>query len=324
MPVEIEDHTVRTHDGWTLTLHRGISTTPPAAPGRPVVFVPGYGMNGYIFRYHPSAPSFMEALLEAGLDPWSVDLRGSSTSQRSARGPRGVRLADQAFVDLPVVLDHVCRTTGFEQVDAIGCSLGGSLLYAYGAGLPSHRLRRLVTMGTPLRWTPSAMTRAVTLLGPTVGRIPMVGTRRLSRFALPIAANLVPSALSIYLNPRITRTRPAHLLTRTVEDPIGDINREVARWMRAGDLVLDGMDVTRALGSFRAPLLVIVGSGDGICPRDAALAALEHTGGPVESLEIHHPDGEPVGHADLFISDIAPSTVFPEVARWLKADRAEP
>lgn len=312
--MNVEDHTVVTHDGWKLQLHRG--TRPGATPGQPVVFVPGYGMNGFIFRYHPGATSFMEALLNRGLDPWSVDLRGTASAIR-VRGRAPVRLSDQAFVDLPTVMDHVAQLTGRARVDAIGCSLGGSLLYAYGAAVRRHRLRRLVTMGAPLRWTPSALTRAFGLFAPTLGSVPMRGTRHLTRVALPIVSTVVPILLSIYLNPKITRTRPGRMLTRTVEDPIPDVNREIARWMRGGDLILDGLDVSRALADFRQPLLVVVGSGDGICPRDAALCAVGRTGGPVESLEIAHPDGHPVGHADLFISDLAPTAVFPQIADWL-------
>lgn len=318
--MEIEEHTVRTHDGWGLRLHRGVR--PGRPPGEPVLFVPGYGMNGYIFRFHPGAPSFMEALLDQGFDPWSVDLRGTSSSIRHRRTAPRVRLADQAFVDLPAALDFVADRTERAAVGAIGCSLGGSLLYAYVGAFPQHRILRLVTMGTPLRWSPSLLTRSFRALGPTVGSIPVRGTRRLARVALPVAATLVPKALSLYLNPKITRTRPARKLTLTVEDPLPDVNREIARWMRRGDLLLDGIDVTRGLATFRQPLLVIVGDGDGICPRDAALAVVGRTGGPVETLQIAHPDGHPVAHADLFISDIAPTAVFPSVGAWLARSEA--
>lgn len=318
--MHVEHHTVTTHDGWRLQLHRGMPDIGAPSPRRPVVFVPGYGMNGWIFRYHPledrGVPSFMRSLLAKGLDPWSVDLRGSSTSVPTARAPR-VRLADQAFVDLPAALDAVAEISGHDRVDAIGCSLGGALLYAYGGGVSSHRLRRLVTMGAPLRWERSPLTTAMQLFGPTLGAIPVRGTRRFTRLALPVASVLAPRLLSLYLNPAITRTRPARKLTLTVEDPIPDVNREIARWMRHADLVLDGLHVTASLSALEAPLLVIVGSGDGICPPEVARSVQGRTGGPVDVVEIRHPDGHPVGHADLFISDIAPDLVYPRVAEFL-------
>ena len=44
-------------NGWQLSLSQ---TWDPAklVPGRrPVIIVPGYGMNSFIFSYHPSGPS---------------------------------------------------------------------------------------------------------------------------------------------------------------------------------------------------------------------------------------------------------------------------
>jgi pimeloyl-ACP methyl ester carboxylesterase len=110
--MDIETHTTATHDGWRLTMHRGVRRRPT---GRPVLFVPGFGMNGYIFRYHPATRRFMEHLLDACLDPWSVDMRGT----RSSVGPTGsIGLADMAFIDLPAAFEHIRRSTGHEVVHA--------------------------------------------------------------------------------------------------------------------------------------------------------------------------------------------------------------
>ncbi len=317
MSLTVEHQQLVTSDGWVLQLHRGVR--PGVAPGRPVLFIPGFGMNSYIFRYHPRGISFMEALLDQGLDPWSVDLRGQSTSSPRADAPRSIGLADYAFTDLPAAFDHVAAATGHARVHAIGCSLGGTLLYAYAGAVADHKLDRLVTMGTPLRWTKgSLVTKAFATLTPLMGWVQPRGTRQLARLALPVASRLVPGALAIYLNPRLTDTRPAAQLSRTVEDPHARVNKQLGRWIQRVDMQIGGHDVTAGLRAFDRPLLVVAGNADRICPPENALAALDAVSGPGDSLVIGH-DDERVSHADLFIADLAPERVFGPVGRWLGA-----
>jgi pimeloyl-ACP methyl ester carboxylesterase len=315
--MHVERHTVRTTDGWSLELHRGVR--PGQAPGKPVVFVPGFGMNSFIFRFHPRGGSFMESMLDAGFDPWSVDLRG----QTSARPKPGVHahigLADYAFVDLPAAFDWIARHTGHARLHAIGCSLGGALLYGYGGVVPDHRIDKLVSMGTPLRWTTSSLVvSGFAAIAPLLGNFQLRGSRRAARLALPVAAKLVPWALGVYLNPRLTHTGPARELVRTVEDPHPRVNRQLAAWIRSKDLRLAGVDITDALARFDRPLLVLAGSADRICPAGNALAAVDIAGGPAQGLLIGDAE-HPVAHADLFISDLAFERVFKPVADWLRA-----
>ncbi len=310
---EVDPYEIRTTDGWVLPLARGRGSAPGA---RPVLLVPGYGMNASIFRYHASGPSFFDQLRRAGLDPWSVDLRGASTT-RATRGAREVRLADQAFIDLPTAIDQIRSVTGAANVGAIGCSLGGTLLYGLAGATERPGIDRIVAMGSPLRWSRTRLVRAFLASSPLSCTIPLVGSRRLAAAALPLAARFASPLLKVYLNPRITAIEPTAMLTRTVEDPLRSINREMARWMSTGHLDLDGVSVSRALHRYRGRLLVVHSRGDGICDSASALSALDHVRTPAEVLEVSHPAGEPIGHADLFLCDAAPERVFAPVARFL-------
>ena len=51
--------------GWRLALTRYRETREPK--GRPVLIVPGYGMNSFIFSFHPNGPSMVECLAARGL-----------------------------------------------------------------------------------------------------------------------------------------------------------------------------------------------------------------------------------------------------------------
>ena len=320
--MHVERFTLPTHDGWTLELHRGVRPGKP--PGKPVIFVPGFGMNAFIFRFHPRGTSFMEHLLDAGLDPWSVDLRGQTTSKARPLASPSISLADLAFVDLPAAFDEVARLTGYERAHAIGCSLGGTLLYGYGGSVPDHRIDKLVTMGTPLRWTnPSLLVQAVARLMPMFGSIPVRGSRQMARLVLPVAAQLFPSVLSVYLNPKLTHTGEAvDQLVRTVEDPHPRVNRQLGRWILAKDLKLGSVDVTEALRSFTRPLFVVCGNADRIAPAETCLAAVGITGGPVDSLVVGS-EREQFAHADLFIADVCPDRVYTPICRWLQAGDVE-
>lgn len=311
----IEQHHVPTSDGWSLSLWRLRIDAPPR--GTPVLFVPGYGMNSYIAQFHPSGRSFLDVLLDAGLDPWGVDLRGTSTS---GPGPDAGAVSLEAFAlrDLPAAVQYVRQTAGVQQVHAIGCSLGGSMLLAHVALSADSGVDRLVAIGTPLDWGRSRRRRILGRLMQTVGAIPVKGTRPVARVALPVVARLAPAALRFYLNPSITDVGHAVALTRTVEDPHPAINRDIGAWMRR-DLRMSGLSVLDELSRFDRPTLLIVGSGDGVVPRPAALSVIRATAGPVSVRLVAHPDGHPVGHADLFVSDIAPSEVFEPVARFLTA-----
>lgn len=283
-----------------------------------MLFVPGFGMNSFIFRFHPRGGSFMQRLLDAGLDPWSVDLRGH-TSSKGRTGTEAPTLSGFAFVDLPATFDFIARTTGHDRVHAIGCSLGGALLYAYAGSVPDHRVDRIVSIGSPLRWIEkSPVVRAFARLSPFAPSASLRGTRRLARIALPIATALAPGAMGFYLNPELTWTKPVRELVRTLEDPHPLINAELAQWIRRGDLHLGDINVTEVLANVDRPLLVIVGAGDRICPPSAALVALDIARGPTASLLVGS-EREPISHADLFISDVSPERVFQPVARYLTA-----
>lgn len=315
-PLPLESHALTTADGWQLPLLRAIWPGGPSR-GKPVLLVPGYGMNSLIFHHHPRGTPLMGALLRAGFDPWTVDLRGAKATQALpyAAAPR---LADQAWVDLPAAIRYVLDRSGWSTLDAIGCSLGGTLLYAL-VGRRDAPIDRLVTMGSPLVWEDrSLLVRMFGHLAPMAAHIPVRGTRPAARVALPILGRIAPVLLSMYVNPRLTALHGSEQLVQGIENPIADVTARLGAWIREGHLRLDGHNVTDGLARFRKPLLVVYATGDGIVPPPTALAALRAVSGPADTLEVHHPQHR-VSHVDLFLADLAPTHVYPGVAGWLQS-----
>src|SRR5690242_8776332 len=82
-PMNVDRYLVDNRAGWRIALSRYCQAREPKS--RPVLIVPGYGMNSFIFSFHPTGPSLVECLAARGLEVWTVDLRGQGRSIR-ARG----------------------------------------------------------------------------------------------------------------------------------------------------------------------------------------------------------------------------------------------
>jgi len=291
-----------------------------------VVFIPGYGMNTHILGYHPRGPSMVEYLCRDGFEVWLANLRGQGQSARRREGRRDIRLADLALVDVPAVMERVMGETRSTagRAHVVGCSLGGALAYAYLASVvESHPVASLVSLGGPFRWDEvHPLVAAVARHGELVGRVPLLGTRALARAAIPLARK-VPALLSPYMNARgIDLSNPAELVA-TVDDPPRGVTRDLAAWIRRGDLVVGGIDVGKALAGLELPILCVLASGDGIVPPRAVTAIREVAGGPVDVLEVGDAD-HPFAHADLFINDQARERVFEPLRSWLRGTGSTP
>ena len=319
----IDRHHAATRDGWLLDLKRTYSPEHFHPHTRPVVIIPGYGMNSFIFGFHPRGTSMERCLAEAGFEVWSANLRRQGSSRASSDKAPGPSLRAYAENDVRAVVDTVIagsRTTA-REVDLIGASLGGSIAYAYLALEPEPRVHGVVAIGSPLRWGAIHPALKLAFASPRlVGALAFSGTRDLARHGLRVLTRY-PKLLSIYMNASHVDLSAASTLVETVEDPIPRVNRDIAHWMKAGDMVLGGVNVTDALRTIDLPLLVIVSNRDGIVPESANLSVKDAWGGrDVEVLRVGD-DGDWYAHADLFIAHESPAKVFAPIARWLHAKR---
>lgn len=308
--------------GWRLALRRYSSSTRGLAQGRrPLLFVPGYCMNTSILAFHPRGRSIVEYLADQGWEVWTANLRGQGDSERT-NGDHRLSLGAWARVDIPVAVEAVLNgtETGADRVDAIGCSLGGSVWYAHLALFPKdHRVASMVTLGAPLRWDevhPIVGRTFGWLPEPIVARVHLKGTRAIARRALPIARR-VPSLVSVYMNARQVDLSNPDRLAGTVDDPDAHLNLELARWVRERELRVDGLEVRQALRGIRVPVLAVAANRDGIVPPGAVRSIQGTTSSEVTFLEVGNREAW-FAHADMFISNQAEHEVFRPIARWLK------
>ena len=312
--------------GWRLALTRYRSKAPArsgrdghAPKTRPVLIVPGYGMNSFIFSFHPTGPSMVECLAARGLEVWTVDLRGQGRSIR-ARGNHRYNLGDLAVDDLGAAIAHVLATTttGATKLDLVGCSLGTALSFAHVAVVESAPVHAMVSMAGLVTWREAHPIVRFAFGSPRLaGMMRMKNTRRFARLALPVVARVAPSIMSVYINERSTDLSQAARMVQTVEDPHPVINREIAEWIRRGDLVVRGVNVSERLPAITQPFFCVVANDDGIVLPATSRHTFDVIGSTRKEILFVGDAEMPIGHADLFLCKGAQPRVFAPVADFL-------
>jgi pimeloyl-ACP methyl ester carboxylesterase len=291
--------------------------------GRPVVLVPGYGMNAFVFGFHPQGPSLEASLAARGLDVWSIELRGQGRS-RGAAGRHG--LAELALEDVPAALAFVLRESKADAVDLVGCSLGTALSFIYLAHTPDAPVGSVVSYGGLVTWVDVHPLLRMAFASPWLaGKLELRRTRDLARVALPRVAKIAPQLLSIYINAKSTDLSRSDEMVETVEDPNPQVNLEIAGWIKERRLVVRGVDVSARLAEMTYPLLCVVAKDDGIVPERTARAVFDEIGSTDKELLVVGGGERPIAHADLFLSEGAQEKIFDPVARFLtRRQKREP
>lgn len=318
--MRVARHLISNGDGWLLHLEQVWTDEALRTDAEPVVIIPGYGMNGFIFGFHPRGTPLRGALADAGFEVWTVNLRGQGPSRRSGTSePKPPSIETYAGVDLTACIAAIRARTRTEagRVNLLGCSLGGTIAYAHLALQPEHHIARVACVGSPLRWESVHPALQLALSSPELlARVRLRGARTMARLALPLISRF-PALLAPYMNAANVDMAAAGELVRTVEDPEPSLNVEIAHWIRSKDLVVAGKNVTDAMRGADVPLLLVLANRDGIVPTEAADSARRVWGGGVDVLNVGD-DDQWYSHADLFVGNDAPKHVFEPLADWFR------
>jgi pimeloyl-ACP methyl ester carboxylesterase len=304
--------------GWDLAVRR-VSSAPSVKGARPVLIVPGYGMNSFIFGFHPAERSLEATLAHHGLVVYAADLRGQGRSRRAEAASDEYGMAELAIDDVGAVIDHVRKREGVDSVDLVGCSLGTSLAFGHLAHRGSNKVGSFVSLGGLVRWVEVPKVLKVAFAWPAlVGMVKMQNTRKFARHALPFVTRTFPRLLSLYVNASSSDLARASEMVQTVEDPHAGINREIAEWIARRDLILRGVNVSTAIESMDNPLLCVVAKEDGIVPEATSRDVYDRIGAKDKELLVIGGDAShPIAHADLFLSKGAEARVFSPIAKFL-------
>jgi pimeloyl-ACP methyl ester carboxylesterase len=330
-----EIHFASTSDGWRLAVTRyrarpeADGDDKPPAPAEPVLLVHGIASNRYNLDLTDEM-SLARYLAGRGYDAWLVELRGRGLSTR----PRlfsGVRydwsFDEYAERDLPAAAETVVRATGASRVHLVGFSTGA--LAAYGWLSDPHRkveVASLVSIGGATSFKRTARS----LSGRLIRNLRWLRHRWLMRFMAPISGYYHPSPLQIIHNPENT---DGPVQRRAMVNMIANFSRN--ELLQYSDWILNDTfrsidhrrDYRAELGRITAPTLFLAGPRDVLAPPDAVKVTWEAIGATDKQFLIcSRAQGMRVnyGHFDMVIGREAPNEIYPRIAKWLDAHRAQP
>lgn len=318
-----EVYQVRTEDLWTIRVCRYRKSR---APGEPVLLVHGMGANQNNFTSPPNG-CLVDYLAEKGYDCWTLDLRGSKSSQPPFERTRNeVKMEDFFTKDIPAVIAFVQQTTHYDKVHWIGHSMGGMLLYAYAQSGSGDLIASGTTLGSPINFNDAANNmplwvirlggKCPALSGSIIrGMIPIVKLLRLPFNIFPVNQRNLPPTLD------------AGQLMNMIEDPLPALMQQVVHWIKSGEYsLLDGtLDIAAGLSNFPIPLLAFYASKDPFIDADHALEffntiRLEDK----KAIVCSKANGfvEDYSHCDLAFSKEADREIFEPILKWLTAHPA--
>lgn len=323
-PQPSEAHRVVTEDGWELDLRR-VPASGPVRRERPVVLLHGIVTNGRNMDLDEEH-SLARHLARDGFDVWVPSLRGVGHSEKG--GLFADKRADYGFdeyaaLDLPAILRAVREKTGAAQVDYVGHSMGGLVLYAYLSS-GGDGIGRAVTLGSPalLRWS-GRLEELVRWASPAAGIAGYAPIRAVSHATLPLQGEVETLVELMLWTPGMTDPDVWRRFVAVGTDDVPPLLLEqFAGWIARGafDSRDGSIDYLEGLRNVRVPMLVVAGKLDGIAPPWSVRPAYERLASEEKRFIVI---GEANGmsadynHMDMLLGERAAEDVFSRVSAFL-------
>lgn len=311
---------LRTRDLWLLRVCR---YRKDSTPREPVLLVHGMGANQNNFTY-PAGGCLVDYLSAKGYDCWTLDLRGCRSSEPPFERTRNeVCMEDFFMEDLPAVVQHILKTTGYPRLHWIGHSMGGMLLYAFVQAHGSNLLASGTTLGSPINFNDASDNVPLWLVGfgekcPRLagniirGAIPILKGLHIPQSAFPVNMRNLPATMHI-----------SHFVNM-IEDPLPKLMNQVRYWIKNKQYtLLDGkLDITEGLLDFPVPLLAFYATVDPFINAPRALKVFNDI--KIEdkrAFTCGKKEGhvEDYGHCDLAFGKSAKTEIFTPILEWLQS-----
>lgn len=338
------DDFVYTADGWRLGIRHYRSPRPDPTK-LPVILCHGLGLNATFWTITDDhLPSQLTA---NGYDAYVFDLRASGENSRVGsyerlnsllretpfreRGESHWSVDDIVRYDVPAVLEYVERDSGRRQVNWIGHSLGGMLMFPYlqMADDPS-RIANFVGMGSTIVQATTPQKKMLRANAGIRGLLTVASAGRLGR---PLTFFRMPGMDQIdrfyYTAENVDRRTVSRFYGYTLEDPGPGALRQFAPYLRHGRLLSadQRLDYVEHLPEVLTPTLMVAGDVDLISDVPSTRMTYEALGSPDKTLMIFGKEygcAGDYGHCDLVWSKHAPREVFPSIIDWLDARQPRP
>jgi pimeloyl-ACP methyl ester carboxylesterase len=332
LPATAEPHRARTDDGWELELvrYRPPAVTGPAAhaTGRPVLLVHGMGGNARNLDLD-DGHSLARWLAAHGREAWALSLRDTGGSDRAdASKGRSADYSIDTYVrkDLPAAIRTVRQVSGAANVDYVGHSLGGIILYVYlatggmdvGAG---------VALGSPGRFRLAGRSAwiARNLVSPFMRHTMSGSVEGLAHLLSPLGGK-VELEERLVCNPEdISSATWRKFLAVGAGNVAPSSSHQLLDWVEKDRFAsVDGnTDYAAQMAGVHVPVMVVAGKVDRIADAFMVKSAYRNLGGPKDFLMAGVENGfhADYGHLDLVVGDHVAEDLWPRIADFL--DRYE-
>jgi len=339
------DDYVYTADGWRLGIRHYRSPRPDPAK-LPVILCHGLGLNATFWTITDDhLPSQLTA---KGYDVYLFDLRASGENTRVGaaferfnrllretpfreRGESNWSVDDIVRYDVPAILEYVERDSGRRQVNWIGHSLGGMLMFPYlELSDDPSRIANFVGMGSTIIQATTPQRKMLRANAGIRGLLTVASAGRLGR---PLTYFRMPGMEQIdrfyYTAENVDPRTVSRFYGYTLEDPGPGALRQFAPYLRHGHLLSadQRLDYVAHLPEIMTPTLMVAGDVDLISDVPSTRKTYDALGSPDKTLMIFGKEygcaGE-YGHCDLVWSKHAPNEVFPSIIEWLDERQPRP
>lgn len=311
---------VQTPDGWTLVAW--YRKAPKRRFTVPVVLCHGLGNNHVImeFRAEQSLARFLSA---AGFEVYSLDLRGAGDTRPPDEGPSEATIDDHAQVDVPALVEAVCKHAGVEQVAWVGHSLGGVVGLIAASTTLRDRFAAIATIGTPVFFKVPAEARLLIKLARWIsvwGRFDTGVMRYLAPFGGRFAApEITQRTINLRnMDPLQLRYLMANAFAPLWRGVLGQLDDWIEHDVfRSAD---GKVDYREAVAQLKQPMLVIGGTVDQLTPPDVTRQYYELLTSPRRELVIFgqsYGHSAEYGHGDLMVGKNVHRELYPVVAEFL-------
>lgn len=318
-PEPVQVHRVVTADGWTLDLRRVPATGgPPRA--RPVVLMHGIVTNGRNWDVEVEH-SLVRYLSARGFDVWVPSLRGVGQSeQRDEDYPFDVHVES----DVPAIIAYVQAATGAKEVDWVGHSMGGMVLYAHLAR-GGQGIGRAVTLGSPVRFAWGGRMESLARSAGSMASAFRWPLQALTHSTMPLHGEWDGPAERLLMSRALTPAATWRTFVAVgVDDPPPALIAQFVGWVQRGqfDALSGQTDYLEGLEAVSVPTLVVAGKIDGIAPPWSVRPAFEKLGTANKRWlllgEANGMAGD-YNHMDMLLSPHAKTDLYPHIAAWLEA-----
>ncbi|MBW1872116.1 MAG: alpha/beta hydrolase [Deltaproteobacteria bacterium] len=318
----MEEHRVRTDDGWLIHLRRFNNGK------EPVLFVHGMGANSANFQLNERY-CMARLVSQKGYDSWIIELRGRGLSQHSGQGRNDWNFEDFLHRDIRTTINFIKAKTK-QPLHWVGHSMGGILGIAYAQCYKPEDLASLVLFGTPLAFDHSQwMLKIWGTLAQVHRFLPTMDQEAWGRRMLPIMKNNRKSLkffLRYLANPdNIDMDTVMDIFAKMVTNESSSITLQFSDWVRSGQIrSLDKKySYTDNLAQVQVPALFISGVTDLMAPSRGISKHIGRLGSSkkVEQIILSKKNGfvTDYGHGDLVMGKRSPEEVYPLVGDWFRS-----